>query len=240
MGFEIRGAVYTEWADALKEAVEFRGEIVNAPDLTAERGVLVVRITEGSAAYPAGRFTVVRWSDFHDGTAAKRVAAKGSADATRATAEAALAELTVEDGWFEEFCCPFAVHGAGARLTGAWTAADGAGFTLARVTTAAGPVFQYTQREGGLLLVQGTVDRTSDLTAPGGYLRVQVTDGGTARLPVGAYTVVAWRKLAAGEVETALAQAGGSYATVADKGQAHRVFTVEAGSFAFRTFARRP
>lgn len=238
MGFEVHGGVYTEWADAPKQVVEFRGETVNTPDLTATRGVLVLRITAGSDAYPEGRYTVVRWSDFDGATVEKRVASKGSEDATRATAAAALAELTVEGGWFGEFCCPFAVRYTTPRLSGSWSGDGGGGLDLARVGTGTEAVYQLTWREGDAVLVQGTVDRASDLTAPGGYLRVLVTDGGTAKLTAGQYTVVAWRALAERKVEVGLAQADGAYASVAEKSQAHLVFTVEAGSFVFRPFTR--
>lgn len=160
MGFEVQGAVYTEWADAPRRVVDFRGEIVNAPDLTAERGALVLRITEGNAAHPAGRYTVVRWSDFTGATIQKRVAARGAEDATRATAEAALAELTVEDGWFDEFCCPFAIRYGTPRLAGTWSG-DGLGFTLVPIAAESGTVFQLTVREGAAVVIQGTVDRAS-------------------------------------------------------------------------------
>lgn len=238
MGFEVRDGIYTEWADAPKQVVEFRGEIVNVPDLTATSGVLVLRVIEGNAAYPVGRYTVVRWTDFNGTTAAKRVASKGTEDATRETAEAALAELTVEGGWFGEACCPFAVRYTTVRVSGTWTEAGGASLALARVSTASGEVYQLTWREAGGLLVQGTVDRVSDLTAAAGYLRVLVTDGGSAGLATGQYTVVAWRGLTAGAVEAALARKDGAYAAVAEKGQAHATFTVEAGSFEFRPFTR--
>jgi hypothetical protein len=116
MGFQIEGSVYSDWTDAVKEVVGFRGEIIGRPDLTAPAGRLILRITAGNATYPKDKYTVVFWRDFTGAAVAKRVAFKAGVQSWRDTAAEAEAEFTEANGYFEHFCCPYATRHTGPRL----------------------------------------------------------------------------------------------------------------------------
>lgn len=249
MGFEISqgGTQYVEWANAIYRRADFKGDIVGSPDLSALSGYLTVRVTESSDPAAVGRYARVRWSDFNEGTVKKRVATDTATGKHLFWDTQAQADAIVADGYFQRYCCPYAVHYSLPRVTGAvWKASNGAGaFSILYTTLPTGSQgLQFTQYDSytdattNTVRLKGTVDRSQDFTVTEGYLRILVTNSGTSEAAVGEYTVVAWENLAENRVDEAVATRDGRVATTAVKDQALLDYTKSGGYFTFASYGK--
>lgn len=107
-GFEIKwdassgGYLFKQYDDANK-TVSFAGVIVNNPDLAASTGYILLRITDGGTWYKTvDTYYGVHWKDFTGDTVKEASAYKvgGANNDGMPTAEQAIQEYTVENGYF--------------------------------------------------------------------------------------------------------------------------------------------
>lgn len=259
MGFDIAGRVFSEYADTVKRALAFQGEILGSPDFSRPSGKFTIRITVGGKAYgagfPAGKYTVVKWSDFNGGTVSYRIANKNLSqdaaaafDSVRETQAEAERDFTDANGYFLVYCCPYANHYLDLRLLGTFKAnVNPQGFVAQQIPDPAQPektLFQFTAYDdvlAGTVRLQGTIGRTNDLTAPYGYWRIQVTKPGTSGFATGQYTVAAWQMWDGRQVQLALPEKAGAPSTTAVEEDALLTFTPSQGYFTFnQTYSKQP
>ena len=110
MGFAIDGLNFIEYMSVPPVATKtFAGVIVNNPDLTAESGLIVVRITDVgmSAMYGAavGTYTVARWKSFAGDKAGQTYAKDASNKPIFYATEAEANALTEASPELNRFCC---------------------------------------------------------------------------------------------------------------------------------------
>ena len=109
MGFAIDGVNFTEYDNVPDGVKTFSGVIVNSPDLSAQHGLIIVRITDvgTSAPYGAavGKFTVARWVSFTGTTAGQTNARDADYHPIFYATESEAQALTEASAELNRFCC---------------------------------------------------------------------------------------------------------------------------------------
>jgi hypothetical protein len=109
MGFAVDGATFTEYMNVTTGTITFAGAIVNNPDLTAEHGLIIVRIENAgmSGMYGAavGKYTVAHWKTFTGDTVGQTNARDANRHPIFYATEAEAQALTEDSPELNRFCC---------------------------------------------------------------------------------------------------------------------------------------
>jgi hypothetical protein len=109
MGFAIDGNKLTEYKSVPSGTLLFAGVIVNHPDLSAEHGLIIVKLTDvGTSAASGGavgKFTVARWKTFTGDAVGQTNAKDANYRPIFYATEAEAAALTEASPELDRFCC---------------------------------------------------------------------------------------------------------------------------------------
>jgi hypothetical protein len=111
MGFKIENNQLTEYDDVSTREIAFAGDIVNNPDLTAAKGLIIIKITvSGTKGAAIGYYAVSRWKNFTGKQVGQTFSRDNSNNALFFSTLAEAQALTESSTELSFFCCDISIR----------------------------------------------------------------------------------------------------------------------------------